>query len=312
LKGHHHIMSDIITWGFNPGQHSVKNSYSNPAGKKVEAAPFAAVIAPWAAGEDLGFGGKAPATLEATVNGARYLGGADAQRLPGAIRQMSAGRLDDTSPLYPAFVQMSLAHTKIAQRGNGTLPQVVIATALPIDWLKGTEDDPDREERAKTAMAKHIRAGLQHRAEIRALHISSELGAVVYHEVFDDDGQIKRDGKQFVSDLVCVGDIGGGTLNRGVLDGLKPLRGQSKSPLLGSRYAIELMMDARSVQFIDAERMLLAELKKPGTDALAARILKQYRESVVSDFQQAWSTFSPAAYMFAGGTVLWVADTQSS
>lgn len=302
------MASTLITWGFNPGQHSVKNTFLNAAGKKIEAAPFAAVLAPWAAGEDFGFNGKGSTTLEATVNGARYLGGVDAQRLPGAIRQMSSGRLDDTSPLYPAFAQMSLVQTKIAQRGNGTLPQVAIATALPVDWLKGTEDDPEREERAKTAMARHIRAGLQGRADVRGMYISSELGAVVYHEVFDDDGQIKRDNKDFISDLVCVGDIGGGTLNRGVLDGLKPLRGQSKSPLLGSRQAIEQMAETRGVQFIDAERDLLAEIKRPGSDAVAGRILKQYREAVVSDFQQAWSTFKPTAYLFAGGTVLWVAD----
>lgn len=283
----------LIAWGHNPGQFAVKDTYDGPSGRK-EALPYPAVIAPWERSDDIGLAGGRRAVLEATVGGARYLGGAHAARLPSAIRQMANGRLHADSPIYPAFAQMSHQRLKI-----GASPQLVIATALPVGW---------RTEDASAAIEQHIRAGLRGTATIRAVYVRSEPAAVIYHELLTDDGAIRRDQQVLTSGVVAVADLGGSTLNRAVLEGIEALPGQSQSPLLGSRRAIERLMAQAGMPFVDAEARLRAAMAAPGSDAPADVILRQYQELVVAELQQAWSAFTPIAYLFAGGTALWCAS----
>jgi hypothetical protein len=176
-------------------------------------------------------------------------------------------------------------------------PTALIATALPVGW---------RDEAAEAAIAAHIRAGLKGLVTIKDIYVQSEPNAVVSSELLDDDGNMRRDQADLATGLVCVGDIGGGTLNRSVLEGLKALAGQSASPVLGSGQVVQALMQQSGMQYVDAERRLEVAARMPGQDAAADALLRQYREAVIGAFQQAWGIFKPVAYLFAGGTVHWV------
>lgn len=287
-------MTTLIAWGHNAGQFAVKDTFDGQNGKRTESTPYPAVIAPWEKSDDVGLTRRS--SMEATVNGARYVGGQMATRLPNAIRQMANGRLHMDSPIYPAFVQLSAQQTKISQRADSA---VVIAAALPVGW---------RDDVAMAAIEAHIRAGLRGKVQIRAIYVRSEPGAVVYHEMLDDDGNIRTDQKTLAKGLVCIADIGGSTLNRAVVEEIVALPGQSGSPLLGSRRAIEMLMQRDSLSFVDAESRLRAAVAAPGKDDIADMILRQYREAVLTELQQAWAPFRPVAYLIAGGTAHWVGD----
>lgn len=284
-------MTTTIAWGHNPGQFAVKDSFDGTAGKRAETTPYPAVIAPWEKSDDVGLTKRN--AMEATVNGMRYIGGRYAARLPNAIRQMANGRLHADSPIYPAFAQMSVQHAKLARPDSA----VVIATALPASW---------RDDEASAAIEAHIRAGLRGKVTIRAVYVRSEPGAVVYHELLDDEGQIRSDQAALAKGLVCIADIGGSTLNRAVVEEIVALPGQSQSPLLGSRRAIESLMQRDGLSFVDAEQRLREAVATPGKDGTADTIIRQYRESVLTELEQAWAPFKPVAYLIAGGTAHWV------
>lgn len=288
----------LVCLGHNPGQFAVKNTYDSPSGKRAEAMPFPAVIAPYAASDSLGLVSRT-AQLSAMVNGAHYLGGATVARLPNAIRQMANGRLEEDSPIYPALVQMSLQHTKLDRRGGANLPVLVIATALPVGWRNADEN-------AGRALEAHIRAGLKGKAEVKAVFTQSEPAAVIYHEVITDEGEFRKESRALTTDLVAVADIGGGTLNRSMLEALSALPGQSQSPPLGSRQAIEPLMQLRGLSFVDAELALREAAAQPGRDAVVDNVLKQYRAAVVAELQQAWGPYRPKSILIAGGTAHWV------
>ena len=59
---------------------------------------------------------------------------------------------------------------------------------------------------------------------------------------------------------------------------------------------------------VDAERRLETAVLEPGQDREADALLWQYREAVISHLQEAWRSLRPVAYLFAGGTVHWMAD----
>ncbi len=286
----------VIEWGHNPGQRYVKDSLT-VNGQRRDLRPYPAVIAPWARTDDTGLT-KKPKDLTAKVGGANYIGGVAAERLPLQNRQMANGRLEPDSPMYQALAQMSVQHTGLAGK-NGTRPTVLIATALPVGW---------RNEIAEEAIKQHLRDGLRELVAIKDIYVQSEPNAVVSFELLDDDGQICTDQAALAKGLVCVGDIGGSTLNRSVLEALRALPGQSDSPLLGSRQIVEALMQQTGAQYVDAERRLETAIKAPGKDAAADALLRQYREAVVGELQRAWSLFKPVAYLFAGGTAHWVAD----
>lgn len=294
----------IIAWGHNPGQRFVKDAFTDSKGQRKDTKPYPAVIAPWAESDDVGFMRKSR-DLTARVGNADYIGGDTAERLPLANRQMAQGRLDADSPVYQAFAQMSLQHMRLfdgrvaASTEQRVRPAVVIATALPVGWR-----DADAEESIK----QHVRIGLRGLVNIKDIFVQSEPNAVVSYEMLDDTGNFRSDQAALAKGLVCVGDIGGSTLNRSVLENLRALPGQSASPLLGSRQVIEALMQKTGQQYLDAERRLEEASKKPGADPLADGLLKQYRETVIGTFQQAWSIFKPLVYLFAGGTVHWFAD----
>lgn len=282
-------------WGHNPGQRYVKDCIAPPEGTRRDCAPYPAVIAPWQKTDELGLARKTR-DLTAMVDGALYLGGALAERLPLANRQLVNGRLEPDSPVYQAFAQMSAQHVGLTKAPGR--PSVLIATALPVAW---------REPTAEAALAAHIRAGLRDRnIHIRDILIQSEPNAVVSSEILDDAGALRSDQTDLATGLVCVGDLGGGTLNRSVLERLKVLPGQSASPLLGSRQVVEALMQISGQQYVDAEQRLAAAARTPGNDGPAETLLRQYQEAVVAELQRAWATFKPAAYLFAGGTVQWV------
>jgi hypothetical protein len=285
----------MIAWGFNPGQWAVKNTFQGKDGRLVELRPFPAVIAPEGRGDDLGLGGARSKTLGATVDGVRYLVGHAAERHPLANRQMADGRLDADSPLYRALVQASAAAAQSDRRVGAVEAPLVVATALPVGW---------RSEEADAALERHVRAGLKP-LSIKALYVRSEPAAVVYHELLDDAGAIQQQQAPLAKALVCVGDIGGSTLNRAVLSDLEVIAGSAASPLLGSRQAIEQLADARGIQFVDAERQLIAAAQNPGQDAPADAVLRQYRDAVIAELQRAWASYKGARYLFAGGTVQW-------
>lgn len=291
-------MTTIIAWGHNPGQFAVKDTFDAPNGKRTEAKPYPAVIAPWGRIDDMGVAAKST-VLEATVGDDHYQGGRQVARLPNAIRQMAKGRLDDASPIYSAFSQMSFQHLKLARRGAP--PSVLITTALPVSWRNDAN--------AGAALERHIRSGLRGKAQIQNVYVRSEAGAVIYHELFDDEGQIRREQAALAKGLVCVGDLGGGTINRAVLEGLEMIPDQAQSPEIGSRRPIEQLMSAAGMSFVDAEERLRTAIDNSGKDRPADQILNQYRNLVVAEYEQAWSTFRPVAYLFSGGTVLWVAET---
>lgn len=285
-------MSNLICWGHNPGQRYVKDTLTI-GGARKDLRPYPAIIAPWAASDDTGLSRKVK-DLTATLGDKHYIGGVAAERLPLGNRQMANGRLEANSPVYQAFAQMSAQHAGLKNK-----PQVLIATALPVAWR-----DANAEEQIKA----HLRAGLHGLVTIKEIYVQSEPNAVIGYEMLDDAGQIRADQAALAKGLVCVGDIGGATLNRSVVDGLRALAGQAASPLLGSRMVVEALMQQSGQQYIDAERRLEAVVAGNTTDLAAAALLAQYREAVIGELQRAWSSFKPVAYLFAGGTAHWVAD----
>lgn len=286
-------MSELICWGHNPGQRYVKDTW-NFGGQRKDLRPYPAVIAPWAKADDTGLARKSK-DLIAKVGGAVYIGGAAAERLPLNNRQMANGRLHPDSPMYQALIQMSLQATGLIVRGQR--PTILIATALPAAW---------RDAAAEEAIAQHIRDGLRGLVIVKDVLVQSEPNAVIGYQLLDDDGEARRDQVELTKGLVCVGDLGGSTLNRSVIEGLKALPGQAASPLLGSRQVVEALMQQSGQQYVDAEQRLEAAAKTPGKDGAADNLLKQYREAVLGELQRAWASFKPVAYLFAGGTTHWV------
>lgn len=279
-----------IAWGHNPGYRYVKDTITSSGGNRQDLKAYPAVIAPWAASDHTGMQGRQQ-DLVATVNGSHYIGGEAAERLPLQNRQMADGRLDDDSPMYQAMAQMS------AQSGRLKHSNVVIAAALPSAWRNDSNED---------RLKAHIKAGLKGIVTIKNIYIQSEPNAVLFSEVLDDCGQQRRDSAELMTGLVCVGDLGGSTVNRTVIDKMRALPGQAHSPELGSRQVIEALMKQTGAQYVDAERRLANAVNNPGRDPVADSLLRQYREAVISDLQRAWSLFRPVAYLFAGGTALWV------
>lgn len=285
-------MDNIICWGHNPGQRFVKDSLT-VNGKRKDLRPYPAVIAPWAESDDTGFARKIK-DLAACVDGRRYIGGEVAERLPLADRQQSRGRLASDSVMYQALAQMSAQHA-----GLNSHTRVLIATALPVGWR-----DADAEAQIKA----HIRRALAGTLTIADIYVQSEPNAVVGSELLDDDGDMRREQAALATGLVCVGDIGGGTLNRTVLEKLRALPGQSASPDLGSGVIVGDLAQRDGLQYVDAERRLETAVRTPSRDSLADGLLQQYRDRVVSAFREAWKPYTSALYIFAGGTVHWVAD----
>lgn len=285
-------MTDVLCWGHNPGQRFVKDTLTSN-GARRDLRPYPAVIAPWATSDDTGLSRKLK-DLTAMVGGAYYIGGAAAERLPLQNRQMANGRLEPNSPMYQALAQMSAQHAGLKSK-----PTVLIATALPVAW---------RDDTAEDQIKAHIRTGLRDIVTIRDIYVQSEPNAVIGYEMLDDDGQIRTDQAALAKGLVCVGDIGGATLNRSVVEGLRALPGQAASPLLGSRQVVEALMQISGQQYVDAEKRLEAAARGERGDCAAAALLMQYREAVIGEFQRAWSSFKPVAYLFAGGTAHWLAD----
>lgn len=284
-------MMDVICWGHNPGQRFVKDTLT-VGGKRRDLRPYPAVIAPWAESDDTGLARKTR-DLSADVGGRRYIGGEAAERLPLADRQQSRGRLDEGSAMYQALAQMSAQHAGLHGRAK-----VLIATALPVGWR-----DADAEAHIKA----HIRKALAERLTIVDIYVQSEPNAVVGSELLDDDGDIRTEQAALATGLICVGDIGGGTLNRTVLEKLRALPGQAASPDLGSSRVVDDVAQRAGIQYIDAERRLEAAVRTPGRDALADALLKQYADRVISEFRQAWKSYTTALYIFAGGTAHWIA-----
>jgi hypothetical protein len=285
-------METLIAWGHNPGQRFVKDTLT-VNGQRKDLRPYPAVIAPFARSDDLGLARRTK-DLTATVGGASYIGGAAAERLPLGNRQMANGRLEPNSPMYQALIQMSAQHAGLKHK-----PLVLIATALPVAWRDATAEEQIRS---------HIRAGLRDLVTIKEIYVQSEPNAVIGYEMLDDDGQIRTGQAALAKGLVCVGDIGGATLNRSVVEGLRALPGQAASPLLGSRQVVEALMQSSGQQYIDAERRLEAAAREESIDGPAQALLKQYREAVLGELQRAWSSFKPICYLFAGGTAHWLAD----
>lgn len=289
-------MSDVIAIGLNLGQRYVKASYSAASGRK-DIPPFPAVIAPWNKSDDALFG-KANVDLVATVNKAQYIGGAIADRLPMAIRQQDQGRLDESSSLYPALAQMAVQAMGITK--GGVKPKALIATAIPVAWRLHIDDADEKIKR-------HIRMGLSGVLTIQDIMVVSEPNALLASELMDDNGK-QVPNKADLRDEVCIGDIGGGTINRTVLVGLKALPGQAASPVDGSSEVVFDLMQRADMQYAEAEKRLERAVKTPGFDPLADALLRQYREKVVGDFQRAWATYRRAQKLFGGGTVHWVQD----
>jgi hypothetical protein len=196
--------------------------------------------------------------------------------------------------MYQALAQMSAQHAGL----NGRT-RVLIATALPVGWR-----DADAEAQIKA----HIRGALGETLSIADIYVQSEPNAVVGSELLDDNGDVRTDQAALATGLVCVGDIGGGTLNRTVLEKLRALPGQSASPDLGSGVVVNDLAQRVGVQYIDAERRLEAAVKAPGHDSAADALLRQYADRVVSAFREAWKPYTTALYLFAGGTAHWIAS----
>ncbi len=282
----------VIAWGHNPGQRFVKDTLT-VGDRRKDLKPYPAVIAPWQSSDSTGLD-RQSRDLVATVNGSHYIGGDSAERLPLQNRQMSHGRLDEDSPIYQALAQMSAQHTGLV----GKNASVLIATAMPSAW---------RSEESEAQLKAHIRTGLRDIVTIKNIIVQSEPNAIIFHEVLDDNGQSRNEDSRLMTDLVCVGDIGGSTLNRTVVDGLRSLPGQADSPFLGSRQVVESLMKVTGQQYIDAERRIIAAVRNPGKDQVADSLLRQYREAVVAEFQRAWANYKPVLHIFAGGTVHWLA-----
>lgn len=284
----------IICWGHNPGQRAVKDSLT-VNGKRKDLRPYSAVIAPWAKSDDTGLSRRSK-DLVAVVGGRSYIGGSPAERLPMAQRQQERGRLDEGSAIYQAFAQMSAQHTGII--GNGHRPRVLIATALPVGWRLDSDE-------AEQALRAHIQHSLADLMTIKSIYVQSEPNAVVGSELLDDDGNARPE-RTDLKGLVCVGDIGGGTLNRSVLEGLRALPGQAASPDLGSSQVVTDLMQRAGMQYVDAERRIESAVKTPGTDPIADALLHQYRDAVITNFREAWKPFTRSVHLFAGGTVHWL------
>lgn len=289
-------MTEVIPVGLNLGQRYVKASYSSASGRR-DITPFPAVIAPWNKSDTNDFVKRA-ADLVATVDRAVYIGGEIADRLPMANRQQDQGRLEPNSPMYRALSQMAIQAMGITR--SGAKPKVLIATAIPVAWKLNIKDS---EELVK----QHIRAGLKGIVEIADILVASEPNAMVASELMDDNGK-QVPGKSNLRDVLCVGDIGGGTVNRTILDGLRALPGQAVSPVNGSSAVVLDLIQRADMQYIDAERRLEKAVKMPGFDPLADTLLRQYREKVIGDFQRAWAEYRHAQKLFGGGTVHWVKD----
>lgn len=289
---------ELICWGHNPGQRAVKDSIT-VNGKRKDLRPYPAVIAPWAKSDDTGLSRRVK-DLTATVGDRQYIGGEPAERLPMATRQQARDRLDMDSPIYGALAQMSAQHAGLAGH-NGTRPRVLIATALPVGWRLSDEG-------AEQALRTHIKRALVDIVLVDQVYVQSEPNAVVGSELLDDDGEARKDRADLASGLVCVGDIGGGTLNRSVLEKLRALPGQAASPDLGSGQVVRDLMQRAGMQYVDAERRIEAAVRKPGVDLVADALLRQYRDAVLVDFQEAWKPFTRAVRLFAGGTVHWLRD----
>jgi hypothetical protein len=174
--------------------------------------------------------------------------------------------------------------------------QAVVATALPASWMS-----PEN----VGLMKDHVRSGLKNRVFLAGLYVQSEPGAVIYHELLTPTGDLRTDRRHLATGLIAVGDLGGSTINRALVESLEALPGQSVSKYLGSRWLIDKIAESRSVQAPDAERMIREELTSPGTDPAIGNELSQYREAVIAEFQSAWAGLSPTAYLFAGGTSHW-------
>jgi hypothetical protein len=290
-------MDQLICWGHNPGQRAVKDSLT-VNGKRKDLRPYPAVIAPWAKSDDTGLARRSK-DLVAVVGDRPYIGGEPAERLPMAIRQQARGRLDMESPIYPALAQMSAQYAGLA--GNGHKPRVLIATALPVGWRLDSEE-------AEQALRTHIKRALFDLVTIESIYVQSEPNAVVGSELLDDDGEARKDRADLASGLVCVGDIGGGTLNRSVLEKLRALPGQAASPDLGSGQVVRDLMQRTGMQYVDAERRIEDAVKKPGADSTVDNLLRQYRDAVIVNLQEAWKPFTTAMHLFAGGTVHWLRD----
>lgn len=284
-------MDQVICWGLNLGQRFVKNSVT-VGGKRRDLRPYPAIIAPWAESDDTGLARKTR-DLTAVVGGRRYIGGEAAERLPLADREQSKGRLTAESATYQALTQMSAQHAGL----NSHTP-VLIATALPAGWRT-----PDAEAQIKA----HIRKALVDVVSIVDIYVQSEPNAVVGSELLDDDGNFRADQAMLAAGLVCVGDIGGGTLNRTVLEKLRALPGQAASPDLGSSQVVNDLSRREGIQYVDAERRLEAAVRTPGRDAVVDALLKQYADRVVSEFREAWKSYTTALHIFAGGTANWIA-----
>lgn len=291
-------MNDLICWGHNPGQRAVKDSIT-VNGKRKDLRPYPAVIAPFDKSDDTGLS-KRVKDLVAVVGGRPYIGGEPAERLPLAQRQQERGRLDLESPIYPALAQMSAQHANLCGH-NGSRPRVLIATALPVGWRLDSDE-------AEQALRNHIKRALADLMIVESVYVQSEPNAVVGSELLDDDGEPRKDRADLATGLVCVGDIGGGTLNRSVLEKLRALPGQAASPDLGSGQVVRNLAQRAGMQYIDAERRLEDAVKSPGADQVADALLHQYRDAVVMNFREAWKPFTRAVYLFAGGTAHWLRD----
>jgi len=290
-------MDDVICWGHNPGQRAVKDSIT-VGGKRRDLRPYPAVIAPWAKSDDTGLA-KRSKDLVAVVGGRSYIGGSPAERLPMAQRQQERGRLGSDSAIYPAFAQMSAQHAGLI--GNGHKPRVLIATALPVGWRLDSDE-------AEQALRGHIQRSLADLVTIKSIYVQSEPNAVVGSELLDDEGNVRKDRADLAKGLVCVGDVGGGTSNRSVLEELRALPGQAASPPLGSSEVVKDLAQRSGMQYVDAERRLEKAVAKPGADPIADALLHQYRDAVITDFREAWKPFTRAVYLFAGGTAHWLRD----
>lgn len=288
-----------IIWSFNPGKFATKNSFSAPNGERKDAEAFPSVIAPLGQVDDLGLGSSR--MLTATVNGATYMGGAHAGRHPLANRSVSIDRLSAANPIYAALVQMSFQHLKLAERGNGKGPTVVLASALPAGW---------KTAEAVAQLEQHLRTGLKGLATIKDILVRSEQAAIVYHELMDDAGGIQRDNAELAKGLVCVADCGGGDINLAVLENLETVPDSALTIPLGSYELIELVSLRAGIPLTDAEKRIRHHIESGAADSIVGPLLQQYRESAIDKLTKAWRDFTKnttVRYRFGGGTSLWLA-----
>lgn len=289
-------MTTTFAWGFNPGQHAIKNAIIPDIGKRRDSASFLAVMAPWAASDDLGL--SAPTSREVhevTVRGTRWLIGRRAARQPNAIRQFAETRLQDSGAAYEVFASMSLQRLKLTPGA-----ELYIATALPVAWLTSETE---------ATLAHAVRASVAANPDllvVKQLVVKNEAAAVVYAELLDDTGALRSGREDLGRGVVCVADIGGSTCNYTVLDQIRPIENESRSPLLGSYQVIVDIASSDGTDLIDAEQRVLDHLAN-GCDSVIARMLDQYAQAVIGELQRAWRTRKPVAYLVAGGTSIWIA-----